>query len=133
MTNEEWEIVKDRLSHPFGHVSLKIDGYDVDIFVQPEKELKYCYAVYVNDHIKIEWCVNDCEERRRFMNPQKRSLLSNQQKSELKKKRIKREDKENILSQFEYDIYSPYFSSFSRLKSKLIKNNNSIEFAKTDV
>lgn len=24
MTNEEWEIVKDRLSHPFGHVNQKL-------------------------------------------------------------------------------------------------------------
>lgn len=133
MTNEEWKIVKDKLSYPFGHAELKIDGYDVKIFVQQEKELKYCYAIYVNDHIKIEWCVNDCEERRRFMNPQKRSLLSNRQKAELKKKRMKREEKESILSQFEYYVYSPYFSSFSRLKSQLIKNNNSIELLEADV
>ena len=38
MTDEEWEKVEKSLSRPYGHAKFMIDGYTVDIAVQPEKK-----------------------------------------------------------------------------------------------
>ena len=46
MTDEEWEKVEKSLSRPYGHAKFMIDGYTVDIAVQPEKKLKYVLTVY---------------------------------------------------------------------------------------
>lgn len=129
LTAEEWKKVENELSPPLGHVKLKIDGYEIDILVVEERKLKYCYSVYVNGKIKGEWLINDCEERRRFMNVHKKSLMSQKEKAALMKRRMKKADKERILSKAVYFVYEPYFTSFSRMKSHLVKNNKSIELA----
>lgn len=85
MTDEEWEKVEKSLSRPYGHAKFMIDGYTVDIAVQPEKKLKYVLTVYVNKKCALYTCVNDCDIRSRFYYPSKHSCLSAADKQKLKK------------------------------------------------
>lgn len=127
MTLEEWKKVETELSSPFGYVKLKIDGYNVTIATRPDKPLHYALVVYIDGQFKIKWCLEDCEERRRFCFKSKKSLLTAQDK-----KKLKRESKavrEEVEKRMTIYTYYPIFNSFRTLKSHLIKNNVSIELA----
>ena len=41
MTPEDWKMVEDALSSPYGRVEFKIDGYDITIMCVVEKPLQY--------------------------------------------------------------------------------------------
>ncbi len=125
MTDEEWSRAETALSPPFGYVKLLIDGYDVHIEVVQIKRLKFKLAVYVNGYIKAEWSLSDCDIRRRFYYESKKSLLKQSEKAKLKK--MRKADRERIMQRAAYSVFLPYWGSFSRLKSHLIKNNQSIE------
>ncbi len=128
MTAEDWKKVERNLS-PYTSVKFRIDGYIVDVAVTNEKphSLKYVLAVYVNGSIKGEWLINDCDIRRRFYCKQTKSLLTAKDKSAPMFKRMKKADRENIIKKYQYDTYSPFFTSFRSLKNHFIRNNNLIE------
>lgn len=127
MTVEEWKKVETELSSPFGYVKLKIDGYNVTIETLPDKPLHYALAVYVDGEFKLKWCLEDCEERRRFCFKHKKSLLTAQDKKQLKREsKAVREEVEKRMTIY---TYYPIFNSVRTLKSHLIKNNTSIELA----
>lgn len=128
MTKEDWKFVEERLSSPFGFVKLNIDGYDVALTVEPVKPLKYVIVVYVDDKIKGEWLMNDCDIRNRFYKCSKHSLLSTKEKNELKKRSKKFRD--YMLNNSIYYTYEPCWKSFKSMKAHLIKNNNSIVLIK---
>lgn len=130
MTVEEWKKVETELSSPFGYVKLKIDGYNVTIETQPDKPLHYALVVYIDGEFKMKWCLEDCEERRRFCFKHKKSLLTAQDK-----KKLKRESKtvrDEVEKRMTIYTYYPIFNSFRTLKSHLIKNNTSIELAEEE-
>lgn len=127
MTVEEWKKVETELSSPFGYVKLKIDGYNVTIETLLVKPLHYKLFVYIDGKFKMKWCIEDCEERRRFCFKSKKSLLTAQDN-----KKLKRESKavrEEVEKRMTIYTYYPMFNSFRTLKSHLIKNNVSIELA----
>lgn len=127
MTVEEWKKVETELSSPFGYVKLKIDGYNVTIRTLPDRPLHYALVVYIDGEFKTKWCIEDCEERRRFCFKSKKSLLTVQDKKKLKRERkAVREEVERRMTIY---TYYPIFNSFRTLKSHLIKNNVSIELA----
>lgn len=127
MTVEEWKKVETELSSPFGYVKLKIDGYNVTIETLPDRPLHYALVVYIDGEFKMKWCIEDCEERRRFCFKSKKSLLTAQDKKKLKRERkAVREEVERRMTIY---AYYPIFNSFRTLKSHLIKNNTSIELA----
>lgn len=128
MTDEEWEKVEKSLSSPFGYAELMIDGYTVDVIVQPIGELKYKLAVYVNKRIAVYTCSNDCDIRRRFYYPSKRSILSSADKQKLK--RASKARRESITQMYAYTAFLPYWGSFSRMKAHFIRNNQSIRLIK---
>lgn len=127
MTVEEWKKVETELSSPFGYVKLKIDGYNVTIETLPDRPLHYVLVVYIDGEFKMKWCIEDCEERRRFCFKSKKSLLTAQNKKKLKREcKAVREEVERRMTIY---TYYPIFNSFRTLKSHLIKNNVSIELA----
>lgn len=127
MTADDWKKVETELSSPFGYVKLKIDGYNVSIGCIQDKPLHYVLAVYIDGKFKMKWCLEDCEERRRFCFKHKKSLLTAQQKKKLKREsKAVREEVEKRMTVY---TYYPFFNSFRTLKSHLIKNNTSIELA----
>lgn len=88
-------------------------------------KMKYGFVVYVNGFIRAEWSMNDCEIRRRFYYESKKSLLKSSEKAKIKK--MRKSVREEIMKSAQYSVFLPYWGSFSRLKSHLIKNNQSIE------
>ena len=127
MTVEEWKKVETELSSPFGYVKLKIDGYNVTIETLPDRPLHYVLVVYIDGEFKMKWCIEDCEERRRFCFKSKKSLLTAQDKKKLKRER--KAVREEVERQMTIYTYYPIFNSFRTLKSHLMKNNTSIELA----
>ena len=125
MTDEQWKEVEKKLVPPFGRVELEIDGYKVTITAQLVEKMKFSVVVYVNGFIRAEWSMNDCEIRRRFYYESKKSLLKGSEKAKIKK--MRKSVREEIMKSAQYSVFLPYWGSFSRLKSHLIKNNQSIE------
>lgn len=125
MTDEQWKEVEKKLVPPFGRVELEIDGYKVTITAQLVEKMKFSFVVYVNGFIRAEWSMNDCEIRRRFYYESKKSLLKGSEKDKIKK--MRKSVREEIMKSAQYSVFLPYWGSFSRLKSHLIKNNQSIE------
>ena len=125
MTDEQWKEVEKKLVPPFGRVELEIDGYKVTITAQLVEKMKFSFVVYVNGFIRAEWSMNDCEIRRRFYYESKKSLLKGSKKAKIKK--MRKSVREEIMKSAQYSVLLPYWGSFSRLKSHLIKNNQSIE------
>lgn len=125
MTDEQWKELECKLVPPFGRAKLTVDGYTVDIIVTPKSKMKYHLAVFVNDFIRAEWSMNDCDIRQRFYSESKKSLLKSSEKAKVKK--MKKSIREEILKSTEYSVFYPYRNSFSRLKAHLVKNNQSIE------
>ena len=125
MTDEQWKEVEKKLFPPFGRVELEIDGYKVTITAQLVEKMKFSFVVYVNGFIRAEWSMNDCEIRRRFYYESKKSLLKGSEKAKIKK--MRKSVREEIMKSAQYSVFLPYWGSFSRLKSHLIKNNQSIE------
>ena len=130
MTVEEWKKVETELSSPFGYVKLKIDGYNVTIETLPDRPLHYVLVVYIDGEFKMKWCIEDCEERRRFCFKRKKSLLTAQDKKKLKRER--KAVREEVERQMTIYTYYPIFNSFRTLKSHLMKNNTSIELAEEE-
>lgn len=128
LSDEDWKKVEEALSHcPFGRAVLMADGYEVAIsFCRDGKSgLKFCYVVYVNGKIKGEWVLNDCEERRRFYCPKKRTLLSAKEKARLKKER--KSVQKAVAEKCTYISYLPYWNSLKSLIKHIKANNQNIE------
>lgn len=125
MTKEEWQYVERELSAPYGYVKLKIDGYEVTVNVEPEKNLKYVLAVYVDGKIKMKWIDEDCDIRKKFFQKHTKSLLTAKDKKKLSRER--KAVRDAVQKKMQYDYYSPWWTSFRSMKSHFIKNNSDIE------
>lgn len=69
MTKDEWLLVKNKLSHPWGLAELMVDGYKLSLRVERAKALKFVIAPYVSGEFKGAWLRGDCEEAKRFLRP----------------------------------------------------------------
>lgn len=121
MNNEMWKEIEFRLFELRTVVKLKADDYCIWLINQ-RKGNKLYTVVYVDGKFKIQWINEECEIRRKFMCPSKKCLLT---KKVLNKIRSKKRRKE-ISDKYTYISYSPYWSSFSRMKKHFIENNNEI-------
>lgn len=130
VTSQEWKEAEERLKSLWSPVKLKCDGYDLALCLERIGQFKNGILVYINGVMKMEWLAEDCEERRRFLRPVKKSVFSQKQKAALRKV-SKRVRKENGLPELDasYIEYVPYWTSFRALKSHLIKHNSEIEMA----
>lgn len=129
MTKEDWESVERKLRYPGAGAHLKIDGYKVTLRVMTIK-MKMVIAVYVNEYIKGEWLVEDCDIRRKFYQRRKHSSLTAAGKKKLVKER--KSVQKAIKEQTTYYSFTPYWNSFRSLKCHFIKNNESIEICEEE-
>ncbi len=127
MTAEEWKKVENELLVYGYPVKLKIDGYNIHLMTIREN-MELSIALLVDGRFEWKWVQEDCDIRRRFMCQSKRCLVK--QKDIEKVARSKKRQQE-IKANNTYIFYSPYWTSFRRLKSHLIKNNTSIELVES--
>ncbi len=90
--------------------------------INQRKGNKLYTVVYVDGKFKFEWAATDCDIRRRFMCPSKKCIAT---KKELDKIRSKKRRQE-IKDEYTYVAYSPFWTSFKRLKKHLVENNDFI-------
>lgn len=125
MDNVQWDKVEQRLKLKGYPVEMKIDGYMVHLVLVPDKGLNQCILVYVDGKIDFKCLTEDCEIRRRFYNRHIKSLLRTADFKKLSIREQKRLKRERV--KYEYEYFTPDWTSFARLKAHLINNNNSIE------
>lgn len=112
----------------YSPVELRCDGYEVALVLTRISQFKNVIKVYVNGVIKGEWLINDCEERRRFFRPVKRSVFTQKQKAAMKKVSKRLRQKVGLPDpDASFTHYAPYWTSFRALKRHLIKHNSDIE------
>lgn len=124
MTNEEWQKLEKRLLYVGSTVKLTIDGYDIDLQVQPDK-LKMVIMVYVNGKFNFKYLDKECEFRQKFYCEKTKSLIPQKELKKLSKKR-----KAEMIEKYTYKYYLPYFETFRTLKRTLVKNNTDIQIDK---
>lgn len=127
MTVEDWKYIESKLTDFLGgRVKLKIDGYDISLVLLRESKnsLKNVIAVYVNGYIKTEYLNENSEVAKRFMCPSKKCIFT---KKEIEKITKNKKQQQLIKEKNTRIYYSPYWTSFRRLKSHFIKNNCDIE------
>lgn len=76
MTKEEWNELEHTLVTIGCHADLEIDGYKVHLTVVPYKSLNNVIYVEVDGKSLMRYTEKDCEERRRFCQQRKGSLLT---------------------------------------------------------
>jgi len=131
ITAQEWKEIEEHLKSFYSTVRLNCDGYDVALRLERIDQFKNGILVYVNGELKMKWLGEDCEERRRFLRPVKKSAFSQKQKASLKKMSKRLRQKAGLPDpDASYTYYAPYWTSFRTLKSHLIKNNSTIELVR---
>lgn len=131
MTKEEWKRTEDALKSFFSPVCLKVDGYNVTLILERVGIYKNMIMVYIDGKWQGKWLTEDCEERCRFCQKKTRSLLTAKEKMAIRKL-SKKAQKElaNEHHNFQYESYSPQWTSFGALKKHLISNNEKIKLIK---
>lgn len=129
ITKEQWVQIECELSHAYGSVKLKCDGYEVSLQVSRVDTLKYGIMVYVNGYFHGKWIVEDCEERRRFLRPIECFLWNAKMRADLLKiyggKRAPKKEVERINQKIA--SYISYWTSVKSLRRHLEKNNRELE------
>lgn len=128
MTSQDWKEVEECLKSFYSSVQLNCDGYEITLRLERIDQFKNVIVVYVNGEWKGKWSIEDCEERRRFFRPVKKSTFSQKQKAALKKMSKRLRQKYGYPDpDASYTYYAPYWTSFRALKSHLIKKNSTIK------
>lgn len=125
LSPQDWKGIEERLKFLESPVKLNCDGYEITLVLQRISQFSNAIMVYVNGKFNGKWLMDDCEERRRFCQARKRSLLDSKQKAAIK--RWPKKDRLAMVARAKYISYSPHWTSFRSLKNHLIKNNKSIE------
>ena len=82
MTKEEWKQAEEALTHFFHPVELKVDGYDITLILERVGVYQNKIMVYIGGEFRGQWMAEDCDERRRFLQERKHSILSGKQMAE---------------------------------------------------
>lgn len=131
MTKEDWDVFEKKLSDPYGGmVRLLVDGYEITVIVVQDKPLHFNLVLYVDGKFKTEWVANDCDIRRRFFRKCSKKVYSAAEIREFRKELGKRRADKIAAERFEY--YTPCWNTAKSLKAHLIKNNQSIEFLRSE-
>lgn len=121
MNDEMWKDVEFQLFELDKIVRLRADDYTIWLVTQREGNKLYT-VVYVDGRFKLEWTTTNCEIRRRFMCPSKKCVAAKKELDKIRKKK----ERQKVKDKYTYIAYSPFWSSFKRLKKHLIENNNEI-------
>ncbi len=127
MNKEEWNKVEEELKHFYNPIKLNCDGYEITIILQQLKPMKNGIVLYVNGEIHGKWIIEDCEERRRFFRPIKKSVLKGKQKEFFMKVYRTKKQRQEFEEKNKYTAYSYIWTSFRSLKRHLINNNKEIK------
>lgn len=76
ITKEQWQEIESKISHPYGFVKLKCDGYVINAVVQKYKGLKYCVVVYVDGVFEGKWMDGKDERALKFHCKRRRYALT---------------------------------------------------------
>lgn len=128
MTKEEWSRVRNALTMLNNPITLKIDGYEVTVALVRVSAMKNAIAIYVNGKFQGKWMVEDCEERRRFIQKRTKSFFT---PKKLKEMGIPKKEHRGYLKE-KYEYYQIHWTSFGGLKAHLIQNDESIELVKIE-
>jgi len=127
MNKEDWKELEQSFSTHIGHLEkLKIDGYNISIQTQRGKNKIY-YMVWVNGKMEGKNLKLENEICKRFYFVKTKNLYTAKEKARYIKLLGKRGAKKLNLDKKLY-FPSAHFTSFSSLKNKFIKNNESIEW-----
>lgn len=124
LTEQKWKEVEEKLFIHDMPVKLKIDDYEITL-IKIQEKMKLYIAIFVNGEFKPEWIEQDCDIRQRFMHQSKHCLLKKKELEYITKSKKKQQE---LKEKYTHINYSPYWSSFSRLKNWLIQHNYNIEF-----
>ena len=133
MTNEEWNALKDQiLLSDFLPVCLLVDGF----FIRPvrridTRKMKVSIVLYIDGKVSHQHCLEDCEERRRFVYRKEKFSYSYKFRKEMAElNRLYRK----LGRKIDHDpkrrdvFYSPFFPTFNAFRKQLQDNNKSIEW-----
>ncbi len=128
MTVKDWDKAQTAIEYSYsGICRFMIDGYKVTLLRIAVNPYKREIAVYVNGKIKGEWIMCKTDEAkeicRRFYCPKKVNIVK-MPKGKVSK--AERKSIEELATKYNYTSYDPYWTSFNRLKSHLMKNNKDI-------
>lgn len=127
MTKEEWKCAKERLSRPFGQVTLLADGYEVTLQLRMLRGMfRNGILVFVNGNFKGKWLTEDCEERRRFLAQRERPVMDRKQIAKYNKmpKKLQKELKD--YREQKYTQYATHWTDWNALVRHFEANNKDI-------
>jgi|APLak6261658528_1056013.scaffolds.fasta_scaffold02851_6 hypothetical protein len=125
ITKEQWLDIEDALSGIVGNVTLKVDDDAITIQRRFVGKDRLGIVVYINDEIRGEHYIKPTDLVKKVWFCKKRSVYSAKQKAIFKKCSKKDRATLGISDIDEKSVYySPFFSSFSRLKSQYSKLDN---------
>ena len=126
MTKQDWDIIKEKWSDPYGLIKLNCDGYEVSLQAVIHK-LKIMHVVWVNGYLKGAWMNGECEEGRRFYRCKESFIYKAKERANAKKHLGKAAYK-----RYNYDgklkSYYMDWTSFAAFKKHIIANNKEITF-----
>ncbi|NJD38750.1 MAG: hypothetical protein FIA89_10600 [Geobacter sp.] len=132
MTKQDWTYTEERLKQQYAIVVLLCDGYRLSLTLNRIGNMELAICTYINGEMKGSWFLDDCEERRRFMRPIVKYVMSAKDRKSWVKDFGKRYLKaKGIDVDKTYTTYLPWWKSFRSLKAHLIANNTSIELVDT--
>jgi hypothetical protein len=128
MTKDEWLLVKNRLSQPWGVAELMVDGYRLTLQVRQAKALKFEIAPYVNGQFKGAWTRKDSEEGKRFLRPVTVAVYKPAEKARMTKGMSKKMIKSVFGDRLDttFTIFAWGWPTFGPLQRHLIANNQVI-------
>lgn len=129
MTKDEWLLVKNKLSYPWGSAELMVDGYRLTLQVKQTKALKFEIMPYVNGQFSGAWMRKDSEEGKRFLRPVSIAAYSPAKKAHLTKSMSKKRIKDIFGDRLDaaYTMLVWGWPTFGPLQRHLIANNQVIE------
>lgn len=128
MTKDEWLLVKNKLSHPWGSAELLVDGYELVLQVQQVKTLKFTIMVFVNGVSRGAWYSGEAEEAKRFCRPVTKALYGPAMKRAATKGLSKSFIKKHCgYLDKTYSFCELHWPTFAPLQRHLIANNKVID------
>ena len=126
MNKEQWKAVQESLLYLYGAAELDCDGYQLSLIKAQYGESKIVILFYVDGVVKVKWFLDDCEERRRFSRPITKHVFPKKSRDQVVKSLGKKHEMSKQI-QKTFTSYRHYWTSFSALKSHLLKNNQNID------
>jgi len=127
MNDREWKAVEGALQHIYSEgADLDCDGYKVSLRLRRLDAFKNAVMVYVGGVAEGRWILEDCEERRRFLCPRRSKAWKAKDREDFRKIGKRTLQKMGIDPDAFYMTYSPWWTSFTRLRRHFEANNKRV-------